>query len=84
MKSTGIVRRIDELGRVVLPKELRRTLNIDNLDPLEIFVNGEMIVLRKYTPGCVLCGNTEDLKQLSGKLICRPCATEAVKLLGTR
>jgi len=57
MKATGIVRKVDHLGRVVLPMELRRTLGINDNDPLEIFVDGKGIVLRKYAPGCSLCGN---------------------------
>ncbi|KGE20039.1 AbrB/MazE/SpoVT family DNA-binding domain-containing protein [Paenibacillus wynnii] len=80
MKSTGIVRRIDELGRVVLPKELRRTLGIAPLDPLEVFVDGDKIVLKKYTPGCTLCGSIEELKHLSGKPICTTCITEVIRL----
>lgn len=56
MKATGIVRKVDELGRVVIPIELRRTLGIGEKDPLEIFVDGEEIILRKYEPCCVLCG----------------------------
>jgi AbrB family transcriptional regulator, transcriptional pleiotropic regulator of transition state genes len=78
MKATGIVRRVDELGRVVIPKELRRTLGIGEKDPLEIFVNGEQIVLRKYAPGCVLCGSIDDgkLVQLHGKLICIGCVAD--------
>ena len=55
MKSTGVVRRVDELGRIVIPMELRRTLNIGEKDPLEIFVAEDMIILKKYTPGCIFC-----------------------------
>jgi transcriptional pleiotropic regulator of transition state genes len=82
MKSTGIVRRIDDLGRVVIPKELRRTLGVASLDPLEIFVDGDKIILKKYNPGCTLCDSLTDLKELSGKLICASCVTRAVKLQG--
>ncbi len=67
LKSTGIVRKVDELGRVVLPMELRRTLGIGEKDALEIFVSGEQIVLRKYQPGCVISGSTEDLIDFNGK-----------------
>ncbi|MCG8482598.1 MAG: AbrB/MazE/SpoVT family DNA-binding domain-containing protein, partial [Clostridia bacterium] len=56
MKATGIVRKVDELGRVVLPIELRRNLNIEIKDPLEIYVDGEMIILKKYAPACIFCG----------------------------
>ena len=61
MKSTGIVRKVDELGRIVLPKELRRTLNIDPRDALEIYVDGNMIILKKYEPACIFCGNAGDV-----------------------
>lgn len=73
--ATGIVRRIDDLGRVVIPKELRRMLGIKEGDPLEIFTDGERIVLRKYVPGCCLCGNVDQkLATLSsGKIVCGPC-----------
>lgn len=80
MKSTGIVRKIDELGRVVIPMELRRTMAIENLDPLEIFVDGDKIVLKKYNPGCTLCGSIDNLKHLSGKPICTACITEVIRL----
>lgn len=75
MKSTGIVRKVDELGRVVIPSELRRTLEIGEKDPLEIFVDGDRIILRKYSPGCVLCQGTKRLHLTSqGKLVCGICA----------
>ncbi len=73
MKSTGIVRRVDELGRVVLPIELRRTLRIEDKDSLEIYVDGEMIVLRKYEPACIFCGNAENIETFRGKNICHDC-----------
>lgn len=73
MKSTGIVRRVDELGRVVLPIELRRTLDISDKDSLEIYVDGEKIVLRKYEPACIFCGNANDVEQYRGKNICQDC-----------
>jgi len=60
MKATGIVRKVDELGRIVLPIELRRTLGIDEKDPLEIYVDQEKIILKKYEPACVFCGNASD------------------------
>ncbi len=73
MKATGIVRKIDELGRVVLPIELRRTLNIDIRDPLEIFVDGDSVVLKPYHPCCVFCGETDDVVTYMGKKICKSC-----------
>ncbi|HBK86951.1 MAG TPA: AbrB family transcriptional regulator [Firmicutes bacterium] len=73
MKSTGIVRKVDELGRVVIPIELRRTLGIDEKDSLEIYVDGEKIILRKYEPACIFCGNAENVFNYRGKNICEDC-----------
>lgn len=73
MRSTGIVRKVDELGRVVLPIELRRTLSIAEKDPLEIFVDGETIMLKKYEPGCVFCGNMDGVTQYKSKHVCQNC-----------
>ncbi|MFF2793499.1 AbrB/MazE/SpoVT family DNA-binding domain-containing protein [Lysinibacillus xylanilyticus] len=73
MKSTGMIRKVDDLGRVVVPKELRRTLGIDNQDPLEIFINGDQIILKKYKPNmaCAVTGEVSDdnLVLLGGKLV---------------
>lgn len=76
MKSTGIVRKVDELGRVVLPIELRRTLGIDEKDALEIYVDGSSVILRKYEPSCVFCGDAGDVVTFRGKNICRSCLKE--------
>ena len=73
MKSTGIVRRVDELGRIVLPIELRRTLDIGEKDALEIFVDNSMIVLKKYEPACMFCGKMEDIVNYKGYNICKEC-----------
>lgn len=73
MKSTGIVRKVDELGRVVIPIELRRTMNIQEKDALEIFVDGERIILKKYEPACVFCGNADSMRNIMGKNICMDC-----------
>lgn len=73
MKSTGIVRKVDELGRIVLPIELRRTLGIEEKDRIEIFVDGESIILRKYQPACIFCGNAKDIINYKGKNICPDC-----------
>ena len=73
MKSTGIVRKVDELGRIVLPIELRRTLDIAEKDELEIFVDGSMIMLKKYEPSCVFCGAARDVVSFEGKNVCREC-----------
>ena len=73
MKATGIVRRIDELGRVVLPIELRRTMNLSVRDPVEIFIEGESIVLRKFEAACLFCGGGHQLTTFRGKQICGEC-----------
>lgn len=73
MKATGIIRQVDELGRVVLPIELRRKLNINIKDAMEIFTEGDTIVLKKYEIGCLFCGDTVDLKELNGKYVCKSC-----------
>lgn len=74
MKSTGIVRKVDELGRIVLPIELRRTLGINIKDALEIYVDQEKVILKKYEPDCVFCGNAGDNQFFHGKNVCRECA----------
>ena len=74
MKATGIVRRVDDLGRVVLPIELRRMLGIEEKDPMEIFVDGDNIILKKYEPACVFCGSTRDIFIFKDKNICPECA----------
>lgn len=79
MKSTGIVRKVDELGRIVIPKELRRTLNIEEGDPLEIFGDGEEVILRKYEPGCVFCGNVKYVVEFKGKKVCTNCIKDIYK-----
>ena len=76
MKSTGIVRRVDELGRIVLPIELRRTLNIGEKDSLEIYVDGSNIMLKKYQPACIFCDSAKDSTLFKGKNICGSCLRE--------
>ena len=73
MKSTGVVRRVDELGRIVIPIELRRTFNISEKDALEIYVDGEQIILKKYEPACIFCGDAKDVVNYKGKNICGTC-----------
>jgi len=73
LKSTGIVRKVDELGRVVIPIELRRTLGIGEKDALEIYVDGERIMLKKYEPACIFCGNADNVIYFKGKNVCREC-----------
>lgn len=73
MKSTGIVRKVDELGRIVLPIEMRRTLDIAEKDALEIYVEGDSIILRKYQPACIFCDNMKNVVSFQGKNICSDC-----------
>jgi transcriptional pleiotropic regulator of transition state genes len=74
MKSTGIIRKVDDLGRIVLPIELRRVLDIAERDELEIFMDGDRIILHKYEPACIFCGTTQNLKSFCGKNVCVECA----------
>jgi transcriptional pleiotropic regulator of transition state genes len=74
MKSTGIIRKVDDLGRIVLPIELRRTLDIAERDELEIFMENGRIVLQKYEPACIFCGSNRSLVHYSGKNVCGDCA----------
>lgn len=76
MKSTGIVRKVDGLGRIVLPKELLCTLNISAHDALEIFMDNDRIFLNKYEPGCIFCGRRTE-RIFKGKRVCTGCAQEA-------
>ena len=79
MKATGIVRPVDPLGRVVIPVELRRTLNIKTDDSLEVFVDGEYIMLKKYEPACIFCGNAKDVENIRGKNVCKACREKLAK-----
>ncbi len=76
MKTTGIVRQMDSLGRIVLPIELRRTLDIAQKDSLEIFVEGNQIILKKYEPTCIFCENSRDIVTFKGKNVCPACLKE--------
>lgn len=80
MKTTGIVRQMDNLGRIVLPIELRRTLDIAQKDSLEIFVEGNQIVLKKYEPTCAFCENVKDIIVFKGRNVCPACLEELKKL----
>lgn len=73
MKATGIVRKLDQLGRIVIPKELRNTFYLKEDDPIEIFVDGNDIILRKYQPACIFCNDASDVIKYEGKNICRNC-----------
>lgn len=81
MKATGIVRKLDDLGRVVLPVELRRTLNIEEKDSLEIYTDGDTIVLKKYQRGCAGCGAATNLVNHGGVTLCRDCVTAFTETL---
>jgi len=73
MKSTGIIRKVDDLGRIVLPIELRRSLGIGEQDPLEIFVQDDSIVLRKSSAVCIFCGSDQEIEEYMGKGVCGQC-----------
>ena len=73
VKSTGIVRKVDELGRIVLPIELRHTLDIEPKDALEIYVDGNTIMLKKYQPACIFCDDAKDVILFKGKNVCTSC-----------
>lgn len=76
MKSTGIVRKVDELGRIVLPIEIRNTLGINTKDPLEIYIEGDTILLRKYQEKCIFCGSDHSLEKYRDKKICVSCLAD--------
>ena len=79
MKSTGIVRKVDELGRIVLPIEIRRTLDIAERDEIEIFMENDRIILQKYEPACLFCGSTNGLVNYRGKNVCQGCVRNLTK-----
>ena len=74
MKSTGFVRQIDPLGRIVLPRDLRKSLELNERDSVEFFLDGNTIVIKKYQASCIFCGNAEDLISFKGKCVCPSCA----------
>lgn len=81
MKSTGIVRPIDNLGRIVLPKEIRDTMQIAPKDPLEIWTEPDRIILTKYAPACIFCNDGDEVTNYKGKLICKSCLENLQKLV---
>ena len=81
MKDTGIVRVIDEMGRLVLPKEMRRKMDIESGDEIEFFAEGDRIVLRKFQPSCLFCGGDAVLTEYKDKRICAHCLEELKKML---
>ena len=82
MKSTGIVRKLDELGRITLPKELRRTLSIDERDPMEIYIEEDRIILRKYEPTDIFTGDKKDLYDFCGRKVSMESITQLAKIAG--
>jgi len=80
MKSTGIVRRVDELGRVVIPIELRRAFDISEKDGIEIYTEGDHIVLKKFTRGCIFCGSSRDIVDFQEKDVCADCIAKLKQL----
>ena len=73
MKSTGVVRKVDELGRLVLPIEIRKVLDIQQRDAIEIFTDEDKIILQKYQPACIFCSNVENIVYFNGKRVCADC-----------
>ena len=80
MKSTGIIRKVDDLGRIVLPIELRRTLDIAERDELEIYMENDRIILKKYEPACIFCGSARKLLSYQGKNVCQDCVKKMSNL----
>ena len=76
MKSTGIVRNVDELGRIVVPKEIRKKMGIASSDPVEIYVDGDKIILTKYAPCCAFCQSENGITEFKGRTICKTCLEE--------
>ena len=79
MKSTGVVRKLDNLGRIVIPIDLRQTMGIVIKDTLEIFTEGDEIILKKYQPGCIFCNDARNVKLFRGKMVCEKCIEEMQK-----
>jgi AbrB family transcriptional regulator, transcriptional pleiotropic regulator of transition state genes len=79
IKATGIVRKVDDLGRMVIPKELRDVFNIDVGSPLEIWLDGEDIILRPYVPGCMFCDEKKELLEFKSRKICQGCLDEMIE-----
>lgn len=75
-KATGIVRNVDELGRIVIPVELRRMLGVEVTDPIEVYTTEEQIILKKYEPACLFCHDSGEMTYFKGKLVCRTCLSD--------
>ncbi len=81
MKSTGIVRAVDKMGRVVIPKEIRKQLKVENdVDSFEIFMDNDRVILKKYQPSCIFCGELGDSLELNGYTVCRDCIEKLYKM----
>ena len=76
MKSIGIIRKVDEVGRIVLPVELRRKFDINKLDPMEMYTEDDCIILKKYEPTCIFCGESNNVFEFNEKSVCKKCAKE--------
>ena len=79
MKSTGMIRPVDQLGRIVLPIELRRMLDIQCKDAIEIYIENHAIVLKKYRPSCIFCNSMDGVVRFKGKPVCKACIEELQK-----
>ena len=82
MKATGVVRKVDELGRIVLPSELRKTMHVSVGDSFELFVDNNMVILKKYEPGCVLTGTMDDLIEYENRKVSKQAVKEMAKIAG--
>ncbi len=81
MKATGMVRPVDNLGRVVIPSEIRKQFDVENgVDSFEIFVDGDKIILRKYQPNCIFCGEMDNTVTLGGHVVCKDCISKLDEL----
>ena len=80
MKSTGIIRRVDELGRIVIPMEIRNQFKIEEKDPIEIYVDGSSVILKKVQPNCIFCNSSKNLLKYNEKLICEKCKNKISNL----
>ncbi len=76
MRATGVVRRVDQLGRIVLPKKLRKEFEFNEKNDIELLIDGDTIVLRKFMPSCVFCNTRDDVNVYKGRNICEKCMDE--------
>ena len=79
MKESGIVRKVDPLGRIVIPKEIRKVMSINEGDPLEIVKDNNGILLKKYNKGCIFCGSDKNIIEFKGMLVCKECKNALIK-----